>query len=72
MIIFRNFFRHGKFRELRISWKKTCLISSKSCQKQGIDLKPSQIFKPTRNVFHFTLGIFEVPRDYYLSMDTFK
>ena len=43
MSIFRNFFRHSRFPELRISWKGACLISSKSREKQGIDVKPFQI-----------------------------
>ena len=72
MSIFCNFFRHGKFRKLRILRKRASLKSSKSLQKQGIDLQPFQIFKTMRSVFYFKLGIgnsvrsfqrkFKVPR----------
>ena len=58
MSIFCNFFRHGKFPELRILRKRACLESSKSGRKQGIDLQSFQIFKTMRGVFHFSLKIF--------------
>ena len=57
------------------------LKSSKSRQKQGIDLQPFQIFKTTSSVFYFKLGIgklvesfqskFIVPRylKYFVSRD---
>ena len=56
MSIFRNFFKHGKFPELRISKKMASLKSWNSRQKQGIDLQPFQIFKTMRNVLYFRLG----------------
>ena len=68
-LFFAIFLAQQEFSELKISWKKTFLISSKSCHKQGNDLTQFQIFKPMRSEFHFTLGVHS---DYNLSMDSFK
>ena len=56
MSMFCNFFKHGKFPELKISKKMASWKSWKSRQKQGIDLQPFQIFKTMRNVLYFRLG----------------
>ena len=57
MNIFCNFLRYGKFHELGIVRKQTSLKSSKCRQKQEIDLHLFKIFKTTRNVLYFRLGI---------------
>ena len=57
MSIFCNFFLLGKYCKLRILRKRAYQKSSKSRQKQGIDLQPLQIFKTTWSMFYFRLGI---------------
>ena len=55
-IILCNFFRHSKFSKSRILRKMACLKSSKSLQKQGLNLQLFQIFKTMRSVFLFQAG----------------
>ena len=52
-----NFFRHSIFPKLRILQQRACKKSHKRCQKRRIDLQPLQIFKTTRSVLYFKLGI---------------